>query len=108
MVNNHYLYLITPSAKKDIKSIYEYISVILNNPVSAQKLISKFLKVFESLTMFPKRFPVVNNGFIKEKEIRRINIDSYSVFYRVKEKKIEILRVIYSKLNIIEILKKVN
>ena len=94
-----YEVIIYPLAKKDIQDIYKYIYYELRNVIAANKLMERLKEKMENLRFFPLSFPVVDNEYIKYKGIRKVIVDSYIIFFRVYDKEVQILRVIYSKIN---------
>lgn len=40
---------------------------------------------FNSITLFPKSAPLINNDYVKNKNIRKILIDNYIAFYDVDD-----------------------
>jgi plasmid stabilization system protein ParE len=93
-MEDSFAFYLMPKASKDLEEIYLYITNILKNPVAADNLMKEFYKVFNNLLDFPFMYPVIENKFIQNKNLRKIAVNSYLVFYRVKEKKIEIVRVL--------------
>ena len=94
-----YEVIIYPLAKKDIQDIYKYIYYELRNVIAANKLMERLKEKMENLRFFPLSFPVVDNEYFKYKGIRKVIVDSYIIFFRVYDKEVQILRVIYSKIN---------
>ena len=97
-----------PHALQDIVEIAEYIKVQLNNPEAASRLTDEMIKKAESLT----QFPYANFVYIPikplEREYRRIFVGNYTMFYYIDEeyKQITIARVIYTRRNLEENIKK--
>lgn len=101
-----YSYYFTQKAADDIEDILNYISVELSNPTAARELNSEIFKNIEELTSFPDLGLLVENEYLADKFVRRLIVNNYTVFYKVfdSECKIYILRVVYSKRNLNEIL----
>ena len=100
-----YEVIIYPLAKKDIIDIYEYICYELKNVIAANKLMIKLKEKMENLRYFPLSFPVVDNEYIKYKGIRKVIVGLYIIFFRVHDKEVQILRVIYGKIKYERIIK---
>ncbi len=101
-----YKYYFTQKAAKDFEDILNYISVELNNLTAAKELYSEIFKNIEELTRFPDMGRLVENEYLTDKSVRRIIVNNYTVFYKVfdNESKIYILRIVYSKRNLNEII----
>lgn len=52
------------------------------------------------LNIFPEKFRILESNIEKQKEIRRMPVDNYSVFYVIKENRVIIISVLYSASNI--------
>ena len=105
-MDNKYTIIIEKYAQKDIESIYNYICNNLVNKEAAVKLLNKINKKFDSIALFPKSAPLINNDYVKNKNIRKLLIDNYIAFYEVddKNKEIRVIRIMYGMQNYIEIL----
>lgn len=92
-------------AKKDLHDILFYIDNVLSNSIAAKKFYEKVKKEVNNLSFFPKiGGEAFNNLFVKDDKIRKIYIDNYVMYYKVDENIIIILRIIYSKRHINELL----
>lgn len=76
------------------------------NKESAIKLLNKINEKFDSIALFPKSAPLLNNDYVKNKNIRKLLIDNYIAFYEVDDinKEIKIIRIIYGMQNYIDVL----
>ena len=86
---------IFPLAQADLESIFDYISVALCNPAAALKQIDDFEKAFDNLKIFPKSCPHIDNEYVKDKTLRKLVVNNYIAFYRIRENEIQIIRVLY-------------
>ena len=96
-----------PIAKKDMDDIIYYISNNLNNQTAAKKLINSFIEGANSILTFPFGLPAYKTTKKLQQEYRSIKIKNFLMFYTVneKEKIITIVRIIYQKMDIDNILK---
>lgn len=101
---NEYKIRYSKEAKQDLIDTKKYIKYNLQQPKIADKLINKIKKDIDKLSDDPKIYQIVDDDFIKKLEIRKIIVDNYIVFYRIKEKIIEIVRVMYGRRNWIALL----
>jgi toxin ParE1/3/4 len=80
-MGNRYSLFIYPMAEEDMERIFEYISKDLYAPESAIKLINKFYTALENVRSFPFSFPLTLNIALRDKNIRKLCIESYIIFY---------------------------
>ena len=103
-MENSYELHIFPSAQADMEQIFEYISVILSNPSAALDQINDFEKAFDYICAFPGSCPLINNDYVKDKSLRKLIVNNYIAFYRIKKHEIQVVRVIYGMRNYEEFL----
>ena len=103
-------YCLTKKAKFDLDEIVSYFAIDLVNHQSASDFISNILNNIYQIRIFPESGFLVQNEFLQVDNIRKILVDSYIMYYKVnmEEKKIYILRIVYGKRNMDEILKNLN
>lgn len=107
-MNKKYRITIEKYAQKDIESIYNYICDNLVNKEAAIKLLNKINEKFDSIALFPKSAPLLNNDYVRNKNIRKLLIDNYIAFYEVDDinKEIKIIRIIYGMQNYVDVLQR--
>ena len=91
-------------AKQDLIEIKQYIKYNLQGPEIAQKLILKIRKEISTLKNNPEIYTIIDDDIIKKLEIRKLMIDNYIVFYRIKNNNIQIVRIMYGRRNWINLL----
>lgn len=96
-MESEYSLNIYPSACQDIEDIIQYISKDLSNPMASNNLIEELQDAFERILVFPKMYPLIDNQFVGDPNLRKIIVKNYLVFYRLKGKEIQVIRVIHSK-----------
>ena len=99
MENNKYQLKIFPLAQLDMKQIFDYIALELCNPTAAIGQINDFEKAFENVCAFPEICPYINNEYVKDKSLRKLIVNNYIAFYRVKDNEIQVVRVLYGMRN---------
>ena len=99
-----YIVEYSKDSKQDLIDIKKYIKYNLQEPTIANNLITKIKKEIKELANTPEIYSIIDDDFIKKLEIRKIIVDNYIVFYRVKNNSIEIVRVLYGKRNWINLL----
>lgn len=95
-----------PIAKKDMDDIVYYISNNLKNKTAARNLANNFIKGANSILEFPYGVSVYKTLKKLEYEYRSFKIKNFLMFYTIneKEKIITIVRVLYKKMDIDNIL----
>jgi addiction module RelE/StbE family toxin len=94
---NKYIIEYSKDSKQDLIGIKRYIKYNLQEPIIANKLITRIEKEIDKLANNPEIYSIIDDSFIKKVEIRKVVIDNYIVFYRIKNNSVEIVRVIYGK-----------
>ena len=91
-------------AKQDLIEIKQYIKYNLQEPETAQKLIDKIRNEINNLKNNPKIFSIIDDDLLKKLEIRKLIVDNYIIFYRIKNNNIEVVRIMYGRRNWITLL----
>lgn len=100
-----YKIIVTASAEKDLNDIADYIAFGLKEPETALKQIKRIAdKIYELETM-PKKYAVLADEYLSSRGYRMSKCDNYLIFYRIEERKVYIIRVLYSRREWTEILK---
>lgn len=73
-------------AMQDFINIVFYIKNVLNEPFIAKKYLNFIKQKNFSLQYITKRFPLIDNYYVKDKEYRKLVIKNYIVFYKINEK----------------------
>jgi len=101
---NNYNIEYSKEARQDLIDIKKYIKYNLQEPETAEKLISKIRTEIDELSNNPQIYAIIDDDFIKKFEIRKLIVDNYIVFYRVQNHNIQIARIMYGKRNWINLL----
>ena len=91
-------------SKQDLIGIKQYIKYNLQEPEIAKKLISKIRNEINLLKDNPEMHTIIDDDIIKKLEIRKLIVDNYIVFYRIKNDNMQIVRVMYGRRNWINLL----
>ncbi len=86
---------IFPLAQSDMDAIFAYVSENLKNPTAAIGLIEDFEKAFAAVRAFPESCPLVNNEYVADKTLRKLIVNNYIAFFRVRGDEIQVVRVLY-------------
>lgn len=92
---DRYQIMITPKAKDDIIDIGDYISFILLEQETSQKLIKGLRSSISQLQYFPRKFPIIDDYIIKYRKIHYMPYKNYFVFYAIDDdkKRVSVLRI---------------
>ena len=101
-----YDYRFTETAEQDLDDIFHYIATELDNPIAASSFMKKLESVIAEIRSFPKSGSLVDNEFISVKDIRKLPISNYLLYYQFEEtqESVVILRIIYGKRDLQQIL----
>ena len=91
-------------SKQDLIGIKQYIKYNLQEPEIAQKLITKIRTQIDSLKYSPEIYAIIDDDIIKKLEIRKLIVDNYIIFFRIKNDSIQIVRIMYGRRNWINLL----
>lgn len=91
-------------SKQDLIGIKQYIKYNLQESKIAENLINKIRGEINKLKDDPEIYSIIDEDIIKKLEIRKLIVDNYIVFYRVKNNVIEIVRIMYRRRNWINLL----
>ncbi len=88
---------ILETALIDMDNIYSYIAYALKAEQAAQNIIDELEKGILSLDTFPKKYGIYDHLPWSEREVRKMPLGDYLIFYRIREdqKKVRVYRVIY-------------
>lgn len=103
-------YRLTKRAESDLDGIVLYITVDLANPQAASDFVDKLQDTIEEARAFPESGSPVHNEFLQIENVRKKLVGNYIMYYLldVGENIIYILRIVYGKRNLDEILKKLD
>lgn len=91
-------------AMKDLTDITTYIADHLKAPKAAMDLLNDLDKSISRLEQFPYSCKVYQPIRELENEYRLLPVNNYAVLYVVKEKVVEIHRVVYAKMDLTKII----
>lgn len=103
-------YRLTQKAEFDLDEIVSYIAVELSNPPAASDFVNKLQENIEEARNFPESGSLIYNDFLQAENVRKKLVGNCIMYYfpDTGEKIIYILRIVYSKRNMDEILKKLD
>lgn len=89
------------NAEIDLNNIILYIKNKLNNELVARNLVNKTRKAIDTIKLFPEMYELISNDLCEYKNIRRIPIDNYNLYYSFDEEKNKLIlvRILYAHYN---------
>ena len=98
------LLVFTPDAIEDLEEIKDYISLVLKNPVSANKIVNGILDEIERLSESPE----LGVNFVSKAgfptDLRYLVVEKYIVVCRNEKDVVRVIHVFYGKRNYLKIL----
>lgn len=91
---------VTEEALSDMKDVYRYIAEKLLSPENALGQYNRIADEILSLDTFPERYRLVDFEPEHSQGLRRMLVDSYSVFYVVRGSQVIVTDVLYSAFDI--------
>ena len=90
---------ITAGAKRDLREVHAYISSTLKEPNVADELLDKIETKILALKSMPFRHAIERDEQLKLRNLRKLIVDSYLVFYTINEKTetVFVVRVLYAR-----------
>ena len=109
-MGSKYQYRFTGKAEVDLDDIISYIAVELANPTAAGKFIDRLQKTIDEARQFPESGSMVVNDFVPKAGVRKKIVENYILYYVSDpyENMITILRIVYGRRNMDEILRKLD
>jgi len=92
----HYEVLISDKAYDDMETIHTYIAEILLVPTIAAKQYDRIADAILTLEDMPERVKIMDSEPERSQKLRALSVDNYKVFFVVKDKAVNIARVLYS------------
>lgn len=90
---------ITEPAQQDMMELYLYISEILKEPASAERIYFSIREAVLFLNEMPERYAVIDEPWFADLGIRKMPAENYLVFYQVERESalVTVLRVLYNR-----------
>lgn len=95
---------VAPQAAEDLLEIKNYIENELQNPIAAENTILKIIETYENLVDFPDLGIPVERYVSFPTDYKFLLANNYSIFYRIEDNFVKIIRIIYSKRDFVRIL----
>jgi len=98
------LLVFTPDAIEELDEIKDYISLVLKNPVSANKIVNGLLDEIERLSESPELGVIFVSKVGFPTDLRFLVVEKNIVVYRNEEDVVRVIHVFYGKRNYLKIL----
>ncbi len=80
-----YIVETTETSEQDLINIILYLKYNLAGEIVADKYVDLFSKALKNLEDIAGSMPIIDEKLIKHKNIRKINVKKYAIFYTVDE-----------------------
>ena len=97
---------ITNEALVDMEQLYNHIAYILQAPENAMDQYNRIADAILTLDTMAERIRIMESEPERSKEMRRLLIDNYSIFFVIQGDKVIVTDVLYSASNIKKQLKR--
>ena len=107
---SEFCYQLTQKAEADLDEIASYLAVRLNNPQAAARFLDQLQSAIREACLFPESGAPVINEFLSQKNVRKKLAGNYVMYYfpDAGAETIYILRVIYGRRSLDEILREMD
>jgi len=95
---------VSPQAAEDLLEIKLYIEKELQNPIAAQNTIKTIVETYEELSEDPDVGIPVEKYVSFPTDYKFILANNYSIFYRIEDKIVKVIRIMYSRRDFVRIL----
>lgn len=109
-MESKFRYRLSQKAAADLDDIVSYIAVELSNPQAASTFVDKLQRAIDEARSFPESGSPVNNEYLSNTDVRKKPVGNYIMYYLPisEEKMIYVVRIVYGKRNIDELLRQFN
>lgn len=95
---------VSPQAAEDLLEIKNYIENELQNPIAAQNTVLKIVETYEDLANFPETGIPVERYVSFPTDYKFALANNYSIFYRIEEDCVKVIRIMYSRRDFVRFL----
>ena len=92
----HYTVEITNEALADMEQLYNHIAYVLQAPENAMDQYNRIADAILTLDTMAERIRIMESEPERSKEMRRLLVDNYSVFFVIHGDKVIVTDVLYS------------
>ncbi len=84
-------------AEEDLAKIFQYINDDLHNPIAAQNIVEKIIRLSQKLSIFPELGASLKTIDPTLDNYHHLIVDNYLIIYKVTDREVAILRIIYAR-----------
>lgn len=95
---------VSPQAAEDLLEIKDYIENELLNPIAAQNTLEKIVETYEDLANHPEIGIPVERYVSFPTDYKFVLANNYSIFYKIEEDCVKVIRIMYSRRDFVRIL----
>ena len=95
---------LSPQAIEDLKDIKTYIEEELQNEIAAKNTVRKIIETYEDLAKHPNAGIPVQRYVSFPTDYKFVLANNYSVFYRTEDNTVKIIRILYSRMDFLNVL----
>lgn len=95
---------VTPQAAEDLLEIKNYIENELQNPIAAHNTVLNIVETYENLSTRAKADIPVERYVPFPSDFKFVLANNYSIFYRIDDNIVRVIRIMYSKRDFVRIL----
>ena len=109
-MNSRFQYRFSKKAEADLDEILSYLSIELSNSDAASGFLKDLQTVIDSICAIPKMGRIVENEFLPDRDVRKSLVGNYILYYLpdTNEKIIYILRILYGRRSLDELVREIN
>ena len=98
--------IFAPSAEQDLADLFRYIKNDLSNPIAAHNIADKILNASQKLSDFPGLGTELKTIDTILDNYRYLIVDNYLIIYKVIDREVYILRILYARSDYVRLLEK--
>lgn len=95
---------VTPQAAEDLLEIKNYIENELQNPIAAHNTVLNIVETYENLSTRAEADIPVERYVPFPTDFKFVLANNYSIFYRIDDNIVRVIRIMYSKRDFVRIL----
>lgn len=88
--------IVSPAARRDLIGIRDYVSIELDNPDAAQRILKLLRTSIESLRDMPERSTPLDAVLSVHTDYRFLVCENYRIFYLCEGDQVEVVRVLHT------------
>lgn len=104
MGTKQYKLRVLPLFEDDLTEIVDYITLRLQNPIAAEKLVDALEAAIHERLPFAEAFEPYSSAKIRREVYYRIQVKNFTIFYVVLDDVMEVRRVLYSRMDLKKLL----